>query len=137
MGAVVFDAEAVSACCNPSHQKHRSVVRYLEAARRLDRPVIVPTVVLAELYRGPGRSATVDAGFSRLSGALHLRDTDRRFARYVGSTLGAAAVGSEHLADAHVAAAAAEDGGGVVVTSDPDDLALLCAPYRFVTVEPL
>ena len=46
-------------------------------------------------------------------------------------------MGSEHLADAHVAAAAAEAGGRVVVTSDPGNLALLCAPYRFVTVEPL
>jgi hypothetical protein len=32
---------------------------------------------------------------------------------------------------------AVEAGGGVVQTADPDDLALLAAPYRTVVIEPL
>lgn len=101
-------------------------------------PVVVPTTVLAELLQelttvGHCRCWLVTP--PRCLGPP--RDTDRKFARYVGSTLGAAGVGSEYLADVHVAAAAAEAGGGAVVTGGPDDLARLCAPYRFVTVERL
>lgn len=135
MRVVVLDAEAVKALCNVGHRAHRRIIRYLEAARRLQRPVVVPTVVLAELYRTRERSAMIDAGLSRAGEALTFRDTDRQFARYVGSTLGAAGASSELLADAHVASAAAEAGGGVVITSEPDDLERLCAPYRFVAVE--
>ncbi len=77
----------------------------------------------------------MDAGLARAGKALTLRDTDRQFARYVGSTLGAAQASSELLVDIHVASAAAEAGGGAVVTRDADNLELLCAPYRFVAVE--
>src|ERR1035437_1157702 len=89
----------------------RSVRRAFDAAAALRRPVLVPAVVLAELYRGPGRNARVDSCLSRESRAIDVRDTDRSFARYVGGVLAAAGAGSEVMADAPVGAAAVDGGG--------------------------
>lgn len=135
MLAVSLDSEALNALADRTHGDNRRVMRYLEAARRLERPVIVPTVVLAELYRGSGRNALVDACLARQEHALRLRDTDRSLARLVGAVLAATGRGSADLADAHVVACAVESGGGVVVTGDEDDLTALAAPYRFITVD--
>lgn len=135
MLAVVLDSQAVTALAERNHRRNRHVMRYLEAARRLKRPVIVPTVVLAELYRGPGRNALVDSCLARQEDALELRDTDRAFARLVGSVLATASAGSSELADAHVVAAAVANNGGVVVTSDRGDIERLAEPYRFITVD--
>lgn len=137
MVAVVLDCEAFSALSDGRHRHNRQMMRYLEAARRLSRPVVVPTVVLAEQYRGPTRNALVDACLSRAEQALTLRHTDRDLARLVGSVLSAADTGSAYLADAHVVAAAIEATGGVVVTGDRGDLKRLAAPYRFITVDAL
>lgn len=137
MAAVVLDSEAVNALFRTDHPRHRAVGRYLEAARRTRRPVIVPTLILAELYRSARHNATVDASVARTSDALLLRDIDRRLARFVGAVLAAADAGSEALAGGHVVAAAAEAGGGVVVTGDPADLRALAAPYRMITVDAL
>ncbi len=97
----------------------------------------VAAATLAELYRGTARSQALDALLSREADALALRDTDRAFARVVGSLLHEARAGSELLADAHAVGAAVDSGGGVVLTGDPDDLRRLAAPYRNVTVEAL
>jgi hypothetical protein len=70
--------------------------------------VILPPMVLAELSRGPGRIALVDACLARQEDALELRDTDRAFARLVGSVLATAGAGSAQLA---------------------------AEPYRFITVD--
>lgn len=107
------------------------------AALRLRRDVVVPTVVLAELYRGGGRNQLVDALLSREEQALVLRDTDRVLARLVGGVLSAAGAGSEDLADAHVVAVAIEGGGGVVLTGNPQEMARLSDPYRTVVIEGL
>jgi predicted nucleic acid-binding protein len=96
--------------------------------------VTVPTVILAELYRGAGRNQMIDAMLSRESEALELRDTDRVLARLVGGVLAGVGAGSEDLADAHVVAVAVEAGGGVILTVDDTDLTRLAAPYRTVTV---
>jgi predicted nucleic acid-binding protein len=135
MLAVVLDSEAMTALAEQGHRRNRHLMRYLEAARRLERPVIVPTVVLAELYRGPGRNALIDACLARQEDALELRDTDRAFARLVGSVLATAGAGSAELADAHVVAAAIASDGGVVVTCDRGDIERLAEPYRFITVD--
>ena len=108
----------------------------LEAARRLQREVVTPAVVLAELYRGPGQNPVVDACLSRETG-LTVRWTDRSFARYVGSVLAAARADSSDMVDAHVVAAAVEGGGGLVLTGDCDDLTRLAASYPNVHVERL
>jgi len=109
----------------------------MTAAQRLRREVTIPTVILAELYRGGRRSQLVDSLLAREEKALELRDTDRAMARLVGAVLAAAGAGSKEIADAHVVAAAVESGGGVVLTSDVDDLERLAGAYRTIVVEGL
>ncbi len=134
---LVLDQAAVSALAEQPSEAQRQVRRAMTAASRLRREVAVPTVILAELYRGSGRSQMVDSLLSRETEALELRDTDRVLARLVGGVLAAAGSGSEHLADAHVVAAAVEAGGGVILTVDVDDLTRLANPYRTIVVESL
>ena len=134
---LVLDAEPVVALTRRSGADRDAVFARLQAARRLRRDVVVPAVVLAELYRGRDRVAAVDSLLVRQGDALQVRDTDRPLARLVGGLLEDAGAGSEHLADAHVVACAVEGGGGVVLTGDPDDLRRLAAPHRSVVVEPL
>jgi predicted nucleic acid-binding protein len=99
----------------------------------LQREVMTPAVILAELYRGPGHNQIVDSCLSRETW-IHVRDTDRTFARYVGGVLAAAGADSTQLADAHVVAAAVEAGGGVILTGDEGDLTRLSAPYPNIHV---
>ncbi len=130
---LAFDAEAFSALAGRRSRRQQEVRAAIAAAVRLDRDVIVPAVVLAELYRGPHRSSLLDACLSRETGLL-IRSTDRSFARLVGGVLAGARAGSELIVDAHVIAAAVEAGGGIVLTSDPSDLGRLASPYRNVQV---
>lgn len=133
---VVLDTGAVSALAGGDSPQRREVRAALQAALCLGREVIIPAVVLAELYRGPRFNALVDALLSRETGIL-VRSTDRALARLVGGVLATAKAGSELLADAHVIAATVELGGGLALTVDPDDLERLAASYRNVTVIPL
>jgi len=130
---LVLDAAALSALARPRGQRFREVRAALEAARRLGRDVVVPAVVLAELYRGPGHSPIVDACLSRETG-ITVQETDRSFARLVGGVLTAARTGSKDMVDAHVVAAAVVAGGGVVLTGDRLDLERLAAAYPNVSV---
>ncbi|HET9256898.1 MAG TPA: hypothetical protein VFO16_17120, partial [Pseudonocardiaceae bacterium] len=78
----------MNALLDRNHPGERIVRRALTTAHRLGREVVVPTVVLAELYRGAGRSQALDALLSRMEpDGLALRDTTRSFARLVGSVL--------------------------------------------------
>jgi predicted nucleic acid-binding protein len=133
---LVLDAAAVSSLGNQRGAKFQEVRAALEAARRLDRDVVVPTVILAELYRGPQHNQTVDACLGRET-AILVRDTDRSFARLVGGVLAAAKTGSKDMADAHVVAAAIDAGGGVILTGDEADLRRLSASYNNVHVKPI
>jgi predicted nucleic acid-binding protein len=129
---VVLDAEAMVAL-GKRGRRGEEVRAALRAAVRLRREVVVPSVILAELYRGPRHNPLVDACLSRETG-IRVRDTDRALARIVGGVLAAAGAGSEHLADAHVIAAAVELGGGLALTVDTEDLGRLAASYGNVTV---
>lgn len=130
---LVLDAEALSALALGVGSRAIEVRAAVRAARRLEREVFVPVVVLAELYRGARHNALVDACLSRETG-LRTRDTDRPLARLVGGVLAQARVGSAFLAAAHLVAVAVEHGGGVVLTADSDDLERLAASFRNVTV---
>lgn len=130
---VVLDAESLAALAGPPGRRKLEVRAALRAAARLQREIVVPCVILAELYRGPRHNAVVDACLSRETG-IQLRNTDRTLARLVGGVLAAAQAGSEHLADAHVIAVAVERGGGLALTVDVDDLNRLAASYRNVLV---
>lgn len=132
---VALDAEAFNALAGPASVRKQRVRRALRTAERLDREVRVPSLVLAELYRGRGNNQLVDACLAREAASVATRDTDRPLARIVGGVLAAAGAGSSMIVDAHVVALAVESGGGVVVTGDVRDLAKLAAPYHHVAVE--
>lgn len=134
--AVILDAEALSALAGQGGERQEKVRIAMEAAADLQRDVIVPAVITAELYRGRARSRALDACLSREPG-LQVRRTDLPFARLVGGVLTGARASSEHLADAHAVAAAVEAGGGVILTGDEDDLTMLAGPYPNIMVEPL
>lgn len=129
----MLDAEAFSALSGRRSRRQQEVRAALTAAARLRRDVIVPAIVLAELYRGPRWSSLLDACLSRETGIL-VRETDRTLARLVGGVLTAARAGTELIVDAHVVAAAVEAGGGIVLTADPKDLARLASPYMNIQV---
>ena len=133
MSRVVLDAEAFNALAGPTSTRRTQLRQMIVAAERTGSDVVVPTVVLAELYR-PGRLSMVDACLARSSGVPSCRDTDRGLARTVGGVLAGARAGSEHLADAHVVATAVEAGRAIVVTGDPDDITRLAGPYPTVNV---
>lgn len=130
---VALDAAAIDALITKPDASGTEVRAVLRAAQRLSHSVTVPSLVLAELYRGRRRDAGVDALISREHG-IELRDTDLSFARLVGGLLAAAELGSEAIVDAHVVAAVVERGGGICVTGDTPDLERIAAPYRNVTV---
>jgi predicted nucleic acid-binding protein len=132
---VSLDSEAFNALAGPDSARKQHVRRILAAAGRLGRDVLVPAVVLAELYRGRGRNQLVDACLARERASLDSRDTDRHLARIVGGVLAAADAGSSMIVDAHVVALAVEAGGGVLVSGDYRDLTRLSAPYHHVVVE--
>jgi predicted nucleic acid-binding protein len=132
---VALDSEALNALAGRDTPAKRKVRRALEAAARTKSDVVVPTLVLAELYRGAGRSQLVDALLARHEHAIETRDTNRTLARFVGGILHSAGAGSEHIVDAHVIAVAVEAGGGVLLTADTGNLTQLAAPYRSVLVE--
>jgi len=131
--ALVLDIAPLAALAGESSVAKQSVRAALTAAVRLRRVVIVPAVVLAEMYRGRHLNQVVDACLSRETG-LTVRDTDRSLARLVGGVLTAAGKGSAEMVDAHVVAAAVETGGGVCLTADPGDLIALAAPYANVHI---
>lgn len=133
MSRVVLDSEAFNALAGPASEAGREMARIVAAAQRAEAEVVVPAVVLAELYR-PGRLAAVDSCLARSNGAPACRDTDRSLARTVGGVLAAAGAGSEMMVDAHVVATAVEGGRSMIVTGDPVDIERLAAPYQSVTV---
>jgi hypothetical protein len=134
--ALVPDAETVNILAPHDPGAVVPVQASLHAAYRLGHRVLVPAVILAQLYRGPRHNAMVDACLARETG-IQVRDTDRALARTVGSVLAAAGAGSEDLAGAHVIATAVEAGGGVVLTGDPDDLERLAGRHPGLTVQPV
>jgi len=130
---LVLDSEAVNALATRSSGMQR-VKAAMRAAVESGGDVVVPTVVLAELYRSSSHNASINSMLSREQADVQLRDTDRTLASYVGGVLAAAQAGSEDIVDAHCVATVVEQGRGVVLTGDPDDLTRLAAAYPTVTV---
>lgn len=130
---LVLDAEALSSLARQHGTPFVEVRAALEATRRLNRDVLTPAVILAELFRGSGHNSLVDACLNRETG-IGIQVTDRSFARLVGGALTAADSGSAGIADAHCVAAAVQAGGGVVLTGDRADLERLSAAYPNVHV---
>ena len=127
-GVVVLDNAALEALASGEGKARAAVRAALTAVLRLRRNVVVPAVVLAEMYRGRGHNQVVDTCLSRETGIL-VRDTDRAFARLVGGVLTGSRAASEDIVDAHVVTVAVEAGGGVCLTRDADGIGRLSAPY--------
>ena len=132
MTSVVLDSEGLAALADAGSRLHHEVLALLRAAERLQRDVVIPTVVLAELYRGRGAvrwSMLASPGRPAWSCATRIGGS-----RMVGGVLVAAAASSEDMVDAHVVAVAVERGGAAVLTSDPGDHRRLTATYAGITV---
>ncbi len=129
MSTIVLHNEAVQALADPLHPKHRRVVAHLQGIvdrRRRGRDVaaLVPTSVRVEA--GWDRSRPGAAAVNRFRVRDHVLDGPS--ADLAASIVAAGLVAS--VADAHVGAtvrnAPAED--FIVLTSDPLDMAKVCAP---------
>jgi predicted nucleic acid-binding protein len=136
MSVVVLDSEAMWSLTRRPGANPKGALAALTAARENNWDVVVPAAVLAELYRGRRQQQSIDAALSA-HGDITVAATDQRLARYIGSLLAQASMGSEHHVDATVVAVALAAGGGLVVTGDLDDLQTLAAHAPGVAVEPL
>lgn len=81
---LVLDAEALSSLAHRQGTRFAEVRAALDASGRLNREVLTPAVVLAELFRGSGHNQLVDACLNRETG-ITVQVTDRSFARLVGA----------------------------------------------------
>jgi predicted nucleic acid-binding protein len=99
----------------------------------MNRDVLVPAVVCAEVCRGVARTRRVETLVSREGSKARQRQpvrvvaTDFALARQVGAVLHGAGAGSADMVDAHVVAVCAERGGGLVLTSDAGGVQRLAA----------
>jgi predicted nucleic acid-binding protein len=98
-------------------------------------PVRIPSVVLAELYRGGGSDEPIDRVLAR--GFAQVVTTGARMSRIAGHLLARVGAGSEMVVDALVVATAVRLGGGVVATHDPDDIRVLVGGRPNVSVFPI
>lgn len=137
MRTIVLDNEAVQALATATHPEHRRVLAHLEGvATRRRRGQVVSAVVPT--------AVRVEAGWDRTDPAAALlnrsRITDHHLdgpgANTAASLVSSAVVSS--VADAHIGAAvrAAPSEDVVVISSDPRDMAAVCAPIpvRIVTI---
>ena len=106
-----------------------AVVRaWLDRAARAGVPPVVPTVVIAEVWRGGQRSARI----ARLLKHCRIRDVNQDLARRAGELIGRTTA-QYGAVDAIVAVVAAERGDDLL-TSDVGDLTVLAGEYRNVRV---
>jgi predicted nucleic acid-binding protein len=121
---VVLDAHGLTSWAQ--ERPPRALVVELEAAQRDGGVVVVPTIAVVEATRGhPGRDARVNLRL-KIAKTVHLTLPLARNA----ARLRAHAMRTVSAADAVVAATAVERDAAVVITSDPGDLAALCADAR-------
>jgi predicted nucleic acid-binding protein len=132
VAALVLDAEAVSALATERRtERLRRVRAILAEAVARDADVVVPTAVLAELYRGD----RVDAGLDRILNGRGIRTvtTGRRIARDAGVLRHRDRLDSCHIVDCLVVATAVRLGGAVIATTDEVDMTALSRSYPNVT----
>jgi predicted nucleic acid-binding protein len=109
-------------------QNDNRVRAWLDKASKVGPPPVVPTVVIAEVWRGGQRSARV----ARLLKHCQIRDVTQEVARQAGDLMGRTT--AEYGAvDAIVVVVAAERGDDVL-TSDEGDLTVLADEYPNVRI---
>jgi predicted nucleic acid-binding protein len=111
------------------YEDQDAIIRaWLDKASKVGPPPVVPTVVIAEVWRGGQRSARV----ARLLKHCRIRDVTQEIARRAGELMGRTT--AEYGAvDAIVAVIAAERGDDLL-TSNVGDLTVLTGEYRNVRV---
>jgi hypothetical protein len=132
--ALILDSEAVNALARPSDrrvlfERARAILSVAHERRALVR---VPAPVLAELYRGSRLDAPLNLLFK--SRGLVVCDLTPQIARTAGGLLAKAKLASPHAIDAFVVATALTFERAVIATGDPDDIKVLAARHRRISV---
>jgi hypothetical protein len=122
-GEIVLDAGGLIAL----ERANEAVAALIEGAARLQIKVVIPTTVLAQVWRGGPRSAHS----ARVIANGEADPLDEARAKEVGERLGDRA--KTDIADAHVVCCAL-DRDAVVVTSDSHDIEALARPGENVTL---
>ncbi len=136
MSALVLDSEALwSLAQRQQADSTRRVRALLATALDRDQDVVVPSAVLAELYRGTSADVAVD----RLLGRRGIRvvTAGRRIVRTAGGLRHRDGLDSCHVVDCIVIATAIRLGGGVVATADQGDMASLAREHPNVVIRPI
>ncbi len=123
MPALTFDTGALIAI----ERVDRQVLLDIKAAERADDPILVPSIVVAQAWRGGPRGARVAAFLKRRS--VTIIDVDILLAKAAGRLCGE--TDTTDLVDAVVAVVAARH-NTAIVTSDPDDLRRI-SPARLIS----
>ena len=126
MGGLTLDSGALIAF----ERRDRRVMAHLQEARQRGCELTVPTVVIAEVWRGGVRSARTAA----LLKACVIEPLDDELARGAGAAV--SSVRSAGVIDAIVMGSAARRGDRVL-TSDPEDLAHLRDAFPSARIVPL
>lgn len=132
--ALILDAEALNALANPNQrralfERARAILSVAHERRALVR---VPAPVLAELYRGPRFDAPLNL-LLKDKGILVV-DLSADIAKRAGHLLSHAKLSSAHAVDAFVVATALSFEQAIIATGDPDDLNMLAARHKRLTV---
>jgi predicted nucleic acid-binding protein len=110
---IIFDSGALIA----AERNNSRFATLLSAATKNRTPILIPTAVIAETWRGPKSSP-------RLARAINVASAEpglsSELARRVGALIAAAGVAG--IVDATVVALAAEHLPATIVTSDPNDI---------------
>ena len=123
--ALVLDAGALIAL----EKGDQNTAGLIETGFDLGVPIIVPASVLAQVWRGDARAASVN----RTVAAAAVDPLNEERSKEVGVRLGRR--GGDDVADAHVVCCAVEH-RATVATSDPDDIrALAGSDERLVLIE--
>ena len=136
MTALVLDTRALEVIADPKAdlQAAQRMRDMLDSADRMGIPVRVPTVVLAEAYRGTAADAAIDRILGR---GIRPVTLGQATARQAGHLKHRDRLNSCHTVDAAVIATAIRFGGGIVATGDPEDLRSLARDHANVKVQPL
>jgi predicted nucleic acid-binding protein len=134
--ALVLDAGALSVLADRRRtDATRRVRALLAAALARDSEVVVPSAVLAELYRGDASDAAIDRVLT--GRGVRTVTSGRRIARTAGGLRYRDRLDSCHVVDCIVVATAVRLGGGVIATGDPDDMERLARDHPNVAIHPM
>jgi hypothetical protein len=121
MTALILDTRALEVIADPKADARAAgrMKGLMKTAALNGIPVRVPTVVLAESYRGKPSDAAIDRV---LQNGVRPITTGKAAAKIAGGLKDRDHLNSCHTVDSLVVATSIRLGGGIVATGDPDDL---------------